>query len=142
MTQAMCTSFKQELLQGGVHAFKASGGSAFKFALFTASATLDASTTAYSTTNEVTSTNYTAGGFPLTNVDPSISGTTALTTFASNPTWTNVTFNTTQGLIYNSTASNKSVAVLDFGGVQSVTSGMFVVNLPPATAATALLRLV
>ena len=80
ITQAMCTSFKKELLEG-THNFKNSGGSTFKLALFTSSASLDASTTAYGTSNEVSSsgTNYTAGGNALTRVDPSTSGTTALT---------------------------------------------------------------
>lgn len=140
MTQAMCTSFKKELFTA-THNFAASGGHAFKFALYTPTATLDASTTAYSSTNEVTSTNYTAGGYALTNVDPSISGTTAMATFAVNPTWSTVTFNTSQGLIYNTTVSNKAVAVLDFGGTQSVTAGVFTITLPPVTATTALLRL-
>jgi hypothetical protein len=141
MTQAMCTSFKTELFQA-VHNFKASGGHAFKCALYTGSAVLDATTTVYNATNEVTSTGYTAGGFSLTNVDSSASGTTAMQTFSSNPTWTGVTFTTTQALIYNSSAGNKAVAVLDFGGSQAVVTGTFVINFPPVTATTALLRLV
>ena len=83
ITQSMCTSFKKELLEG-VHNFKNSGGSTFKIALFTSSASLDASTTAYSTSNEVTGTGYSAGGNTLTRVDPTTSGTTAFTDFASN----------------------------------------------------------
>ena len=75
ITQAMCTSFKKELLDG-VHNFKNSGGGTFKLALYTSSATLGAATTAYATTNEVTGTNYTAGGANLTRVDPTSSGTT------------------------------------------------------------------
>lgn len=141
MTQAMCTSFKVELFQA-VHNFKASGGHAFKCALFTSSATLDAATTAYSATNEVSSANYTAGGFALTNVDSSSSGTTAMQTFSANPSWTNVSFTATQALIYNSTQSNKAVAVLDFGGSQTVSAGTFTINIPTVTATTALLRLV
>lgn len=141
MTQAMCTSFKKELFTA-THNFAAAGGDTFKIACYTASATLDATTTAYSSTNEVTSANYTAGGFTLTNVDPSTSGTTAMATFSTNPSWVNVTFTTTQALIYNSSKSNKAVAVLDFGGSQAVTAGTFTINLPPATATTALLRLV
>jgi hypothetical protein len=140
MAQAMCTSFKVELLKAQ-HNFLASGGHTFKFALFTSSATLDATTTAYSATNEVSSVNYTAGGFTLTNVDPSSSGTTALTTFSANPTWSNVTFTASQALIYNTSASNKAVAVLDFGGSQPVTAGTFTVNIPSATSTTAILRL-
>jgi hypothetical protein len=137
----MCTSFKKELFTA-THNFAAAGGHAFKCALYTPTATLDASTTAYSATNEVSSAGYTAGGFALTNVDPSTSGTTAIATFSANPTWTGVTFSTNQALIYNTTVSNKSVAVLDFGGTQTVTAGTFTINLPPATASTALLRLV
>lgn len=141
MTQAMCTSFKRELFTA-THNFAASGGHTFKVALFTSSATLDATTTVYSATNEVASANYTAGGFTLTNVDPSVSGTTAMATFSANPSWTNVTFTTSQALIYNDSQSDKAVAVLDFGGNQTVTAGTFTINLPSVTASTALLRLV
>ena len=141
MTQAMCTSFKVELFQA-VHNFKASGGHQFKCALFTSSATLGASTTAYSATNEVVHANYTAGGFSLVNVDSSSSGTTAMQSFATNPTWSSVTFTASQALIYNATQSNKAIAVLDFGGSQSVVNGTFTINLPTVTASTALLRLV
>ena len=81
ITQAMCTSFKQELLEG-VHNFKNSGGSTFQLALYTSSASLGAATTAYTTSNEVSGTNYSAKGGTLTRVDPSTSGTTALTDFA------------------------------------------------------------
>lgn len=140
MTQAICTSFKQELFQA-VHNFLASGGHVFKLALFTAAATLNDTTTAYSVTNEVSSANYTAGGFALTNVNPSASGTTVMVTFSPNATWTSVTFATSQALIYNTSASNKAVAVLDFGGVQTVTAGNFVVTFPAVTTTTALLRL-
>lgn len=141
MTQAMCTSFKVELFQA-VHNFKASGGHSFKIALFTSSATLDATTTAYSSSNEVSSAGYSAGGFALTNVDSSASGSTAMQSFSTSPTWTGVTFTASQALIYNTSASNKSIAVLDFGGNQTVTSGTFTINLPAVTATTALLRLV
>jgi hypothetical protein len=140
MTQAMCTSFKVELFKAQ-HNFSASGGHTFKFALYTPSATLDSTTTAYSATNEVTSTNYTAGGFTLTNVDPSSSGAVAMCSFSSNPTWTTVSFTASQGLLYNSSASNKAVAVFDFGGSQTVTVGDFVVTLPAVAPTTALLRL-
>ena len=141
MSQAMCTSFKTELFSA-THNFNASGGHTFKMALFTASATLDATTTAYSATNEVSSVNYTAGGFTLTNVNPSSSGTTAMCTFSANPSWGSVTFSASQALIYNSSVGNKAVCVIDFGGTQTVTAGTFTVNLPAVTAATALLRLV
>lgn len=140
MTQAVCTSFKLEVLKAQ-HNFSASGGHTFKFALYTAAATLGASTTAYSATDEVTSTNYTAGGFTLTNVEPSASGAVAMCSFSSNPTWTTVSFTASQALLYNSSAGNKAVAVFDFGGSQTVAAGDFVVTIPAVTATTALLRL-
>jgi hypothetical protein len=140
MAQAMCNSFKKELFEA-VHNFLASGGHTFKFALFTSSATLDETTTAYSATNEVSHANYTAGGFTLTNVNPSLSGSTVVVTFSVNPSWTNVTFTPSQALVYNSSASNKTVAVLDFGGSIPVVAGNFMVTLPAATASTALIRL-
>ena len=140
MTQAVCTSFKKELLTA-THNFAAAGGHTFKIALYTAAATLGAATTVYSATNESSGTNYTAGGFTLTNVDPSISGTTAMCSFSANATWTSATFNASQALIYNTSASNKAVAVLDFGGTQTVTAGDFVITWPAVTATTALLRL-
>jgi hypothetical protein len=140
MTQAMCTSFKKELFTAA-HNFAASGGHTFKIALYTAAATLDATTTVYSTTNESVGTNYVAGGFTLVNVDPSVSGTTAMCSFSTNPTWTSGTFNTSQALIYNTSSGNKAVAVLDFGGTQSVVAGDFVISWPAVTATTALLRL-
>lgn len=140
MTQAVCTSFKKELLTA-THNFAAAGGHTFKIALYTAAATLDATTTVYSATNESSGTNYTAGGFTLVNVDPSISGTTAMCSFSTNPTWTSATFNASQALIYNTSAGNKAVAVLDFGGTQTVTAGDFVITWPAVTATTALLRL-
>lgn len=140
MAQALCTSFKKELFEA-VHNFLASGGHTFKIALFTSSATLDETTTAYSATNEVSSANYTAGGFTLTNVNPSTSGTTAMVTFSADPVWNNVSFTTSQALIYNASASNKAVGVLDFGGSIAVSSGNFTITLPSVTATTALIRL-
>lgn len=137
----MCTSFRKELLTA-THNFAASGGHSFKLALFTSLASLNAATTAYSSSNEVSSAGYAAGGFALTNVDPSISGTVAMATFAANPSWSGVTFTTSQALIYNASQGNKAVAVLDFGGSQMVTAGTFTITLPAVTATTALLRLV
>lgn len=141
MTQAMCTSFKRELFTA-THNFAAVGGHTFKIALYTAAAVLDASTLAYAASNEVASMNYLAGGATLVNVDPAASGTTAMATFGANPTWTGVSFTTRQALIYNASQSNKAVAVLDFGGDQTVTAGTFAISLPAFTASTALLRLV
>jgi hypothetical protein len=139
ITQAMCTSFKVELLQG-VHNFTASTGDIFKIALYTSSATLDATTTAYSATNEVSGTGYTAGGNTLTNVTPTSSGTTAFTDFADT-TWSNSTITARGALIYNSTDSDKAVCVLDFGTDKTSTSGSFTIVFPAATASDAIIRI-
>jgi hypothetical protein len=139
ITQAMCTSFKKELLEG-VHNFKNSGGSTFKLALFTSSATLGASTTAYATTNEATGTNYTAGGAALTRVDPSTSGTTALTDFAD-LTFSTATVTANGALIYNSSASDAAVIVLAFGGDKTSTAGDFTIQFPTADASNAIIRI-
>ena len=139
ITQAMCTSFKKELLEG-VHNFKNSGGSTFKIALFTSSATLGASTTAYATTNEVTGTGYSAGGASLTRVDPSTSGTTALTDFADE-TFSTATITANGALIYNSSASDKAVIVLAFGGDKTSTAGDFTIQFPTADASNAIIRI-
>ena len=143
MTQALCTSFKIEMLKAQ-HNFAASGGHTFKVALFKAAKVLNAATTAYNSTDEVPATGtYAAGGFELTRVDPSADGNTAMVTFSGNPQWTGVTItDCTQALIYNSSQSGKAVAVLDFGGNQAVTAGTFTINLPSATATTALLRFI
>lgn len=135
----MCTSFKAEILSG-THAIKTTSGDVFKMALYTSSATLDASTTAYSSTNEVTGTNYTAGGVTLTNVDPASSGTTGYTQFA-NATFTNVTLTARGALVYNSSKTNKAVCVLDFGSDKTATAGDFVVTMPTNNSTTALLRI-
>jgi len=145
VTQALCTSFKVEMLTAQ-HNFAASGGHTFKVALAKAGVVLNADTTNYSALGiyEVGNTGtYSAGGFILTRVDPSASGTTAMVTFSGNPQWTGVTIaDCTQALIYNSSQSNKAVAVLDFGGNQAVTAGTFTINWPSATATTALLRFI
>lgn len=140
MTQALCTSFKVELLQAK-HNFSV-GGHLFKCALYTGQAVLGAETTAYSSVNEVVSAQYLPGGFWLTNVNPSAADATAMQTFAENPSWDNVSFTTSQALIYNSSAANKAVAVLDFGGSCTVLKGTFTINLPPVTPTTALLRII
>ena len=139
ITQAMCTSFKKELLEG-THNFKNSGGSTFKLALFTSSATLGAATTAYATTNEATGTNYTAGGANLTRVDPSSSGTTALPDFAD-LTFSTATITANGALIYNSSASDKAVIVLAFGGDKTSTAGDFTIQFPAADASNAIIRI-
>ena len=139
ITQAMCTSFKKELLEG-VHNFKNSGGSTFKLALFTSSATLGAATTAYATTNEVTGTGYSAGGLALTRVDPSTSGTTALTDFAD-LTFSTATITANGAVIYNDGASDAAVIVLAFGGDKTSTAGDFTIQFPTADASNAIIRI-
>ena len=140
ITQAMCTSFKKELLEG-VHNFKNSGGNDFKLALYTSSASLDASTTAYTTSNEVSGTGYTAKGASLTRVDPSTSGTTALTDF-SDLTFSTATITARGALIFNDTASgDPAVAVLDFGGDKTSTAGYFTIQFPTADASNAIIRI-
>lgn len=139
ITQAMCTSFKQELLTA-THDFTNSTGSTFKLALYTSSATLGASTTAYSATNEVSGTGYTAGGNTLTNVTPTSSGTTAFTDFADT-TFTSATITARGALIYNSSASNAAVVVLDFGADKTSTAGDFTIQFPTADASNAIIRI-
>jgi hypothetical protein len=139
ITQAMATSFKQELLTG-THNFTNGTGDTFKIALFTSSATLGAATTAYSVTNEVSGTGYTAGGNTLTNVTPSTSGTTAFTDFADT-TWSSATITARGALIYNSTDSDKAVVVLDFGSDKTSTNGDFTIQFPTADASNAIIRI-
>ena len=138
ITQAMTTSFKKELMEG-VHNFTTH---TFKIALYTSSATLDATTTAYSATNEVSGTNYTAGGNTLTVTGGAVStsGTTAYIDF-SDTTWADATITARGALIYNSSASNKAVAVLDFGADKTSTAGDFTVSFPTADASNAIVRI-
>tara|TARA_R100001086_G_scaffold194553_1_gene111442 strand:+ start:115 stop:555 length:441 start_codon:yes stop_codon:yes gene_type:complete len=129
ITQAMCTSFKVELLKG-VHNFTTSSGNTFNIALYTSSASLGAGTTAYTTSNEVSGTNYTAKGNALTNVTPTASGTTAITDFADELFGT-VTLTARGALIFNDSASgDPAVCVLDFGSDKSASSGDFTVVFP------------
>ena len=148
IAQAMCTSFKKELLEG-VHNFKNSGGDTFKLALFaegsggksSTTATLGASTTALVTTGEVASSGtYATGGGTLTRVDPSSSGTTALTDFAD-LSFTTATITAMGALIYNSSDSNKAVAVLDFTSNKTSTAGTFTIQFPTADASNAIIRI-
>ena len=139
ITQAMCTSFKKEILEA-VHNFKLSGGDTFKIALFTSSASLDATTTAYSTSNEVSGAGYSAGGNTLTRIDPATSGTTAFTDFATTP-WSSATITARGAVIYNSTDSDKAVAVLDFGSDKSSSSGDFTIQFPTADSSSAIIRI-
>lgn len=140
ITTAMCTSFKQELFEA-IHDFNASGGNTFKVALYTSSANLGASTTAYSATNEVSGTGYTATGATLTNVDPTTSGTTGFCDF-NDVTWSSSTITANGCLIYNDTASgDPAVSVHAFGSDQSSSGGDFTLTMPTADASNAILRL-
>ena len=146
-TQAMCTSFMSELMTA-THNFTTGTGNSFKAALYLASATVNASTTVYSSTGEVTGTNYTAGGVAVTNgTSPASTNTSATAGVAywtptASITYTNVTLSTAFDavLIYNSSASNKAVSVHTFGS-QTVTAGTFTLTMPSNTTSTALLRL-
>ena len=152
-TQSMCTSFLGEVLTAthnfGTAPTRGTGtADTFKAALYLASATVNASTTAYSSTGEVTGTNYTAGGVTVTNSTAPLSSNTSATagtgywTPSASLTYTNVTLSTAFDavLIYNSTQSNKAVSVHTFGS-QTVTAGTFTLTMPSNTTSTALLRL-
>jgi hypothetical protein len=140
ISQAMCTSFKKELMTA-THNFTASSGNSFKLALYTSSASLSAATTAYSSTNEASGTNYTAGGAALTNVTPTTSGTTALTDFAD-LTFSNATVTANGALIYNDTASgDPAVVVLAFGADKTSTAGDFTIQFPAASSSAAIIRI-
>ena len=140
ITTALCTSFKQEILEA-VHNFKNTGGSTFNLALYTSSASLGAGTTAYSTSNEVSGTNYTAKGASLTRVDPTPSGPTAFTDFAD-LTFSNATVTARGALIFNDSASgDPAVCALDFGGDKTSTAGDFTIQFPAADASNAIIRI-
>jgi hypothetical protein len=129
ITQAMCTSFKSEILDEQ-HDLVAD---TLKIALYTSSASLDASTTAFTTSNEISGTGYSSGGVELTSRTVSTSGTTAFFD-ADDPTWTSASFTARGALIYNSSNSNKAIAVLNFGGDFTVSSGTFRIVFPAAGA--------
>ena len=142
ISSAICNSFKQEILVG-THNFTATSGNTFKIALFTSDASLGASTTAYSTSNEITNssgTAYTAGGATLTSVTPTTSGTTALCDFAD-VSFSSASFTANGALIYNDTQSDKAVAVIAFGGDKTVSSGTFTIQFPTADASNAIIRI-
>jgi hypothetical protein len=134
LTQTLTTSFKQEVLQA-VHDFDTD---TFKVALYASTATLGAATTAYTATGEITGTGYSAGGNTLTGVSVGVSGTTAYVTF-SNSVWTSAALTARGALIYNSSKSNRSVAILDFGADKTSTT-TFTVQMPTNAATTALIR--
>ena len=140
----MCTSFKQELLTGQ-HNFTASTGHTFKLAMYSNSASFTAATTAYTTSNEVSGTGYSAGGGTLVNVTPTTSGTTALTDF-NDLTFSTATVTARGALIYNTTTNGGSnttdtVVVLDFGSDKTSTAGDFTIQFPTASASDAIIRI-
>ena len=143
ITQAMCTSFKTELLEGK-HDFT-NGADTMKLALFTSSATLSAATTDYSTTNEVSGTGYSAGGGTLVNVTPTSSGTTAFTDF-NDLTFSSSTITARGAMIYNTqtgggSGTTDAVAILDFGADKTSTNGDFTIQFPTADASNAIIRI-
>ena len=143
ITSAVCNSFKVEVLQAE-HNFTASSGNTFNLALYTSSATLNKSTTAYSSSNEITNTSgsaYSAKGKALTSVTPTLDSDTAVCDF-SNVSWTSASFTARGCLIFNdSHSSDASVCAIDFGGDKTVTSGTFTVEFPAAAASTAIIRI-
>jgi len=140
ITTALPTSFKVEILKG-VHNFTASSGDTFKMALYTSSASLGAATTAYTTSNEVSGTNYTAKGNTLTSVTPVASSTTAVCDFADT-TWSSATITARGAMIFNESASgDPAVAILDFGADKTSTAGNFVVSFPTADSSNAIIRI-
>ena len=138
ITSTICSSFKQELLVEGHNL--TNGADSIKLALYTSSATLGATTTAYSSGQESSGTNYSAGGNALTNVTPALSGTTVVCDFAD-LTFGTATVTARGCLLYNSTNSNKAICAIDFGGDKTSTAGDFTVVFPSATATGAIIRL-
>jgi hypothetical protein len=140
ITQAVCNSFKTELL-GAVHDFDSGSGQVFKLALFQSNATLDQNTTVFTSTNEAsTGGQYTTGGGILAGQQVSLDTSTAIITF-SDLSFTGVTLTADGALIYNTSAGNKAVCVLSFGGDKTATSGTFTILFPAFTAANAILRI-
>ena len=143
ITSAICTSFKVELLKG-VHNFTATTGNTFKIALYDSDATLGASTTAFSTSEEITNTSgsaYTSGGATLTSVTPVASSTTAICDF-SDVSFSSASFTANGALIYNSSASgNPAVCAIAFGSDKTATNGTFTIQFPTADATNAIIRL-
>lgn len=137
--QTMCTSFKAEVARA-LHDFTASTGDVFKIALYTAPATLDASTTAYTSAGESSGTNYTAGGISLTNITPTTSGTTGYWSF-ENATFSNVSLSCAGALIYNSTNQNRAVCVLSFGNTIVKSASDLTITFPAPGATDAVLRI-
>lgn len=144
ITAAMPSSFKKQLFEA-VHDFRLTGGDTFKIALYVSAATMDATTTAYSATNEVANgSGYTTGGATLTRIDPANDGTAGICDFADT-TWSVASFTARGALIYNTTPThtytNPACAVLDFGSDKTASGGDFLVQFPAAAAATAIIRI-
>ena len=140
ITSAIATSFKVEILKG-VHNFSASGGNTFNLALYTSSASLGAATTAYTTSNEVSGSGYTAKGNALTSVTPVADSTTAVCDF-SDTSFTSASFTARGCMIFNEDASgDPTVCVIDFGSDKTVTSGTFTIQFPTADASNAIIRI-
>ena len=140
ITTAMCTTFKKEILEA-VHNFKNSGGSTFNLALYTSSATLGASTTAYTSSNETSGTGYTAKGAALTRIDPSNDRTTAITDF-NDLTFSSSSITARGALIFNESASgDPAVCALDFGSDKTSNAGDFTIQFPTADASNAIIRI-
>tara|TARA_R100000541_G_scaffold24198_1_gene33911 strand:- start:1114 stop:1542 length:429 start_codon:yes stop_codon:yes gene_type:complete len=139
ITSTLTTSFKKELLEA-THNFKASGGNSFKLALYTSSATLGATTTAFTTTGQASGTNYSSGGSALTNIAPLSSGTVGFTDFAD-LTFGTATITARGCMIYNDTNGDKSVATIDFGGNKTSTAGDFTIVFPAKASGTAIIRI-
>ncbi len=142
ITSAICTSFKVEVLKG-VHNFTATTGNTFKIALYDSNATLGASTTAFSSSEEITNTSgtaYTSGGATLTSVTPVASSTTAVCDFAD-VSYSSASFTANGALIYNSSATNAAVCAIAFGSDKTATNGTFTIQFPTADATNAIIRL-
>ena len=139
ITQAVCNSFKQQLLEG-IHDFE-SGGDQFYLSLYSSAANLSAATTVYTSTNEVGDTGtYAAGGGLLTSQNTSLDGSIGIVDFAD-LSFTGVTLTARGALIYNSTETKKAVCVLDFGADKTATSGTFTIQFPAFTSSAAILRI-
>jgi len=142
ITSAVCNSFKAEVLQA-LHNFTASSGNTFKLALYTSSATLNKTTTAYSATNEISNTSgsaYSAGGATLTSVTPALSTDTACCDF-SDVSYSSASFTANGCLIYNDTNGDRAVCAIAFGSDKTVTSGTFTIQFPTADADNAIIRI-
>ena len=140
ISQAMCTSFKVELLKG-VHNLTASTGNTINMALYQSTASLDATTTAYTTSGEASGTGYTAKGAALTSVTPVASGTTAVCDFAD-LTFSSVSITARGGMIFNETATgDPSLVILDFGADKTATAGDLTITFPTASATAAIIRI-